>query len=213
MEIEMKYTIRDKACADSIWEDHFLNELGDVDSREAVFMKSAYFDTEDKILSKNDIAFRIRMEGNRIVASLKWNGSSEKGLHIREEINVPIDNPIYFLQPSADIFKESEQGRDLIDLIGDKRLISLLEIHFLRRKLRIDTGKSIFEIAIDTGDIITSEGSKQICELEIELFSGEKEDITAIGNTLAEKYGLTPLNESKYVRGLRLIDKDCVIDK
>jgi len=35
-------------------------------------MKAAYFDTDDYILSKNDIAFRVRMEGTRIVASLKW---------------------------------------------------------------------------------------------------------------------------------------------
>lgn len=205
MEIEMKLAIKEKAEADLIWEHDYLREIGDVDSRETVYMKAAYFDTEDYILSKHDIAFRVRMEGNRVVASLKWNGSSQEGLHIREEVNVPIDDPACFLQPSADIFIESEAGRDLMPMIENKILHSLLEIHFLRRRLRIDTGRSILEVAIDTGDIISGFGNLPICELEIELFSGEQEDVLAIGQVLIDKFNLVPLNESKYSRGLKLI--------
>lgn len=213
MEIEMKFAIRDKYTAEGIWENNYLNELGNVDSKETVYMKSAYFDTEDRILSKNDIAFRVRMEGNRVVASLKWNGSSKDGLHTREEINVPIADPACFLQPSSEIFKESEHGRAMIDLIGLKALHNLLEIHFIRRKLRLDMGRSILEVAIDTGDIITNSGDLPICELEIELFSGEKEDVSIIGDILAKKYDLLPMNESKYARGLRLIAESNDIDK
>ncbi|MDD4583609.1 MAG: CYTH domain-containing protein [Eubacteriales bacterium] len=205
MEIEMKYGIKDKDSAEAIWEDDFLNEMGDVDARETVFMKAAYFDTKDHILSKNDIAFRVRMEGNRIVASLKWNGSGEEGLHIRKEINVPVDDPACFIQPSPDLFKESDTGRMLMNLIGDQLIYSILEIHFLRRRLRLDTGDSIVEVAVDTGEIITDFGNLPICELEIELFSGEKEDVKAIGTKLAEKYNLVPLNVSKYARGLNFI--------
>ncbi|MDD2216743.1 MAG: CYTH domain-containing protein, partial [Eubacteriales bacterium] len=164
-----------------------------------------YFDTKDHILSKNDIAFRVRMEGNRIVASLKWNGSGEEGLHIRKEINVPVDDPACFIQPSPDLFKESDTGRMLMNLIGDQLIYSILEIHFLRRRLRLDTGDSIVEVAVDTGEIITDFGNLPICELEIELFSGEKEDVKAIGTKLAEKYNLVPLNVSKYARGLNFI--------
>ena len=205
MEIELKFTIKDKQVAEEIWEDPYLEELGEVDSKETVYMKAAYFDTEDHILSKNDIAFRIRMEGNRIIASLKWNGS-RKGLHIREEVNVPVDDPACFLQPSPDIFKESEQGKIMMDLVGDKVLNNLLEMHFIRRRIRVDTQNSIVELAIDTGEIITNDGTLPICELEIELFSGEEGDLQSIGETLAEKYELSPLNESKYARGLKFLN-------
>ncbi len=206
MEIELKFTIKDRQVAKEIWEDPYLEELGEVDSKETVYMKAAYFDTEDHILSKNDIAFRIRMEGNRIIASLKWNGSSEEGLHIREEVNVPVDDPACFLQPSPDIFKESEQGKIMMDLVGDKVLNNLLEMHFIRRRIRVDTQNSIVELAIDTGEIITNDGTLPICELEIELFSGEEGDLQSIGETLAEKYELSPLNESKYARGLKFLN-------
>lgn len=205
MEVEMKYAIPDKAKADAIWEDDYLHQIGDADTRETVYMKAAYFDTEQNTLSKNDIAFRVRMEGNRVVASLKWNGSSDHGLHRRQEINVPVDDPACFLQPSAELFRESEAGKELLELLGNEELHSMLETHFLRRRLRVDLGQSIMEVAIDTGDIVTEVGNAPICELEIELFSGEQTDVETLGQVLSGKYDLTPLNDSKYARGLTLI--------
>lgn len=206
MEIEMKYGIGDKEIAKSIWEDEYLLSMEEKDSREKVYMKAAYFDTDDYILSKNDIAFRVRMEGSRIVASLKWNDASEEGLHTREEINVPVNDEACFIMPDPEIFKESDIGRDMISLVSGKTLHSLLETRFLRSRLRIDTGKSICEVAIDEGEIVTDYGSLPICELEIELFSGDQEDVRRIGDTLAEKYGLTAENRSKYARGLKLLE-------
>lgn len=208
MEIEMKYTIRDKETAEAIWEDDYFNEISDASSRETVYMKSAYFDTEEGILLKNDVAFRVRMEGNKVVASLKWNGSSSEGLHTREEVNVPVDDPACFLEPSPEIFQESDQGRAMMELIGKERLYSILEMNFIRRRFRVDYGKSIMELAIDTGDILTTCGEVPICELEIELFSGEQEDVIALGDILKEKYDLIPLDASKYARGLKLL-REC----
>ncbi len=206
MEIEMKYGIRDKETAKSIWEDEYLLSMEEKDSREKVYMKASYFDTDDYILSKNDIAFRVRMEGTRIVASLKWKGASVEGLHTREEINVPVNDEACFIMPDPEIFKESDIGRDMIALVSGKPLRSLLETRFLRSKMRIDTGKSICEVAIDEGEIVTDFGNLPICELEIELFSGDQEDVRKIGDALAEKYSLTSENRSKYARGLKLLE-------
>ena len=71
--------------------------------------------------------------------------------------------------------------------------------------MRIDTGISICEVAIDEGEIVTDFGNLPICELEIELFSGEQEDVRKIGEALAEKYQLTAENMSKYARGWKLL--------
>jgi triphosphatase len=206
MEIEMKYGIGDKETAKSIWEDEYLLSIEEKDSRERVYMKASYFDTDDYILSKNDIAFRVRMEGSRIVASLKCNGASVDGLHTREEINVPVNDEACFIMPDPEIFKESDIGRDMIALVQGKALHSLLETRFLRSRMRIDTGKSICEVALDEGEIVTDFGNLPICEMEIELFSGDQEDVIRIGKTLAEKYQLTAENRSKYARGLKLLE-------
>jgi Uncharacterized conserved protein len=208
MEIEMKYGIGDKEIAKGIWEDEYLSSIEEKDSREKVYMKASYFDTDDYILSKNDIAFRVRMEGTRIVASLKWQGESVEGLHTREEINVPVNDEACFIMPDPEIFKESDTGKDMIALVHGKPLHSLLETRFLRSRVRVDTGKSICEVAIDEGEIVTDFGNLPICELEIELFSGDQEDVRKIGETLAAKYGLTPEDRSKYARGLHLLEEN-----
>lgn len=206
MEIEMKYTIDSKETADKIWEDEGLLLIAEENSREKVYMKAAYFDTEDRILAKNDIAFRVRMEGSRVVASLKWNGECEDGLHTREEINVPFGDEACFIMPDPAIFRESEAGRAMIDILAGRPLHNVLETRFLRSKMKVDSGTCICEVAIDIGEIVTDFGSEPICELEIELFTGDEESIKQIGNGLVTKYGLVPQDQSKYARGLRILN-------
>ena len=204
MEIELKYSIPDKSVAECIWQDPDLLEIEEADSREKLTLKAAYFDTEDGVLSSNDIAFRVRMEGTRLVASLKWNGSADGALHTREEINVPIDGEACLMMPDPAIFKESEIGRQLIGLIDGRQLSSVIEVGFLRRRVRVDTGVSIIEVSIDTGEIVADSGSSPLCELELELFSGQKDDLISLGEKLEKRYSLIPENQSKYARGLLL---------
>lgn len=205
MEIELKYSIADELTADRIWDDELLLSYEEENTREAIKMKASFFDTEDHALLKNDIAFRVRMEGNRVVASLKWNGNAEGALHQRQEINVPIGDETCFLMPSAEVFKESDIGQEVIRLVAGRPLISLLDVTFIRRRFRIDVNDSIMEVSLDRGDIITDNGRLPILELEIELFSGEKDELTAIGQKIMEKYSLSECVESKYARGLQLL--------
>lgn len=208
LEIELKYTIPDKSTAESIWHDPDLQEMEEAGSREKLTLKAAYFDTEDRVLSANDIAFRVRLEGARFVASLKWNGSSDDALHTREEINVPIDGESCLIMPDPAVFKESDIGRHVIDLIAERTLINVMEVGSLRRRVRVDTGVSIIEVSIDTGEIVADSGAIPICELELELFSGEKDDLIALGEKFAARYSLSPESQSKYARGLSLGDQD-----
>ena len=50
-----------------------------------------------------------------------------------------------------------------------------METAVSRRSFRIDTGKALFEISIDSGRIETEYGREPIEEVEIELFSGEQD--------------------------------------
>ncbi len=212
MEIEMKYRIPHKDMIEAIWNDADILKMEETNSREKVFMKASYFDTDDYTLSKNNFAFRIRMEGNRIVASLKLKGESSEGLHTREEINVPVDDEGCFIRPNPAIFRESDAGRQLIEMVGQQPLHSLLETRFLRSKLRIDTGTTLCELAIDVGEIITDFGNLPICEMELELFSGDQEELKKLGDSIAEKYQLIPEDTSKYARGLKILEDHKYLD-
>ncbi|HKM28528.1 MAG TPA: CYTH domain-containing protein [Anaerovoracaceae bacterium] len=205
MEIELKYAVNDPLSSTKIFSDDYLNQIKDSDSEEQITMRAVYFDTKEKDLQNEKIAFRIRQENERIVATIKWNGSAEDGMHIREELNVPVTDTAYLKDPTVEIFNQSPMEDILKSVVGDKKLEPLMEISFIRRQMRIDTGKSISVISLDDGEIRAGSKTMPLRELEIELYSGSQEDMTVMGNKLAEKYNLEPENESKYKRGLELL--------
>ncbi len=204
MEIELKYRIPSAEIADDIWNDKLFCTFEEEASREELCFMARYYDTPDCDLARNDMAYRVRKEGCRWVATLKWRGQNEGALYTREEINVPVSDD------AADpaVFRESEMGAMLMDIIGEKELISLLETRFMRRRFRIDTGDGIFEISIDQGRIITPYGDEPISEVEIELFSGERGELERIGRQMCEEYDLQREAGSKYSRGIAIIKQN-----
>lgn len=206
MEIELKYKIEEEAAADAIFQDSYIEMIKDKQTEETIDMYAVYFDTEDHRLLQEGIAFRIRREGCSLQATLKWNGTEEDGMHKREELNIAVDDPEKLANPDIDIFRESDMGDALLDIVGASPLVPLMEVDSVRHQVRIDTGKSISELSVDRGEVRVGEKRAPILELEIELFSGEEADMIALGDGLAEKYGLHPSNISKFKRGLDLMD-------
>ena len=202
MEIELKYNIPDAATADEIWDNELFKDYEEDGSREETFLAAKYFDTEDYDLSRNEIAYRVRKEGEHTVAALKWKGHSEDGLHVREEINVPVHSE----EPDPSVFKESKIGSQVMAFVGASTLHSILETLVNRRNLRIDTGEGIFEMSVDEGSIVTEYGEVPIREVELELYSGDTEELIKVGSLLRDKYNLTEEDESKYSRGMKLIE-------
>jgi len=207
MEIELKYDIDSKELMDQIWSDDQFASIEEKDSRQEIRMKAAYFDTRDLELMQNRLSFRIRKEGDHCVGTLKHKDRDlgVSGLYAREEINVPVSDGGCFFDPDTDMFKGSDEGHTLIELTQGKELICIFEMVFTRRKFRVDTGEIICEISLDEGEIIAGENRAPISELEIELFSGSKEDLMKIGDDIVSKYGLRPEPLSKYARGKKLI--------
>ncbi len=205
MEIELKYYLNDEIAKERIFNDKHLTEIKDPDFDETIEMKAVYMDTAQKDLMKKEMAFRVRKEGERLVATLKWGGSAKEGLHVRGELNVPVDEQ--FLQsPSVDVFKGSEIYEEIKVAAGDKPLQNVMEMDFTRKLIRVDTGKSISVISLDEGWIRTIGGNAPISELEIEFYSGDQDDMIALGLELAVKYNLQPSDKSKYQRGLELLE-------
>jgi inorganic triphosphatase YgiF len=204
MEIELKYTIPDEETARQIWEDALFSEFEEEGTREELKIDARYFDTDSFDLARNEVAYRIRREGDRLVAALKWKGHSEDGLHVREELNVPVQDD----EPDLDVFHESSIGCEVLKFAENKELKCILQTSFLRRKFRIDTGTGLFEFSVDSWEIVTDYGVQPINEVEVELFSGETEELMEIGRKLQEEYGLKEENNSKYYRGLLMIEEN-----
>lgn len=205
MEIELKYLVDSEETANRIFSDEYICSIKDADTEETLDMQAVYFDTEDRRLFREGIAFRVRKEGEVLQATLKWNGSSEDGMHVREEINVPVDDESKLVTPDIKIFELSEMSQVLEDLVGERKLEPLVNMNFTRRQVRVDTGSSISELSVDLGEILCNGQFARISELEIELFSGSEEDMKELGEKIASKYGLKSENTSKLKRGLDLL--------
>ena len=204
MEIELKYNIPDEETAQLIWEDKLFRDMEESDSREELRIDTMYFDTDGFDLARNEVAYRIRREGDRLVAALKWKGHSEDGLHVREELSVPVEDDT----PDLDTFHESSIGSEASKFADGKELKCILQTNFQRRRFRIDTGSGMFEFSIDFGEIVTEYGTEPISEVEIELFAGDTEELIKIGKKLQDKYKLPEENRSKYYRGIELIKEN-----
>lgn len=201
MEIELKYAVGSKEIADKIWDDEDLKKIEEQGTRETVIMNASYFDTDDLDLCKNDMAYRVRREGDRLIAALKWGGDSDGALHKREEINIPVMDT----KPNPVIFEACDIGDDLLNILGGKELHTILEMQINRRRFRVDTENTILEVSIDGGRIVTENGETPVCEVEIELFSGSEEVMMKVGQALADKYELVSEKRSKFYRGLMLL--------
>lgn len=94
---------------------------------------------------------------------------------------------------------------DIEAAVGDKPLKPIMNIDCLRRQISVDTGKSISVVSLDIGTILTDTATAPITELEIELYSGDEDDMISLGRELASKYNLIPENKSKFQRGLELL--------
>jgi triphosphatase len=204
MEIELKFLVDESFTRDRFFNDSHLKKMADEETMETIEMKAVYYDTEDCDMLKKEIAFRIRHEGDRPVATLKWGGGAENGLHARGELNVTVDEA-YCQAPRASIFAGSEIYEEIGEEAGEKLLRPVMEMNYVRKQVRIDTGKSICVMSYDEGEITTTGGSAPISELEIELYSGDQDDMIALGQELAQKYNLQPCDVSKYQRGLELL--------
>ena len=204
METELKYALRSEEQIDRIFNDPvLLRYMGD-DEQEMKPMSAVYYDTEDRALSERYITFRIRKEGDRYVATMKWNGSVENGLSRREELNVPLSAE-EAASPSLGIFEQSDIGDVLAEAAAGKTLVPVMEMDFVRRSVRLDTGSSISELSADIGDISAGGQKAPILELELELYAGDEDDMLRFGAEIAERYGLKAENSSKFARGFALL--------
>lgn len=204
MEIELKFLIEEEFTKDRILQDDHLRKMTDEAEIEVIPMRALYYDTENQDLRNRGFAFRVRYENGLPVATMKWGGSSEDGLHRRGELNVTVDEE-FAKNPDMHIFKGSEIYADLEDMVEDSKLVPVIEMKFVRKQIHVDTGRSISVVSCDEGEIITIKGNAPISELEVELYSGDQDDMIALGTELATKYNLKAEDKSKYQRGLELL--------
>ncbi|MDT8902490.1 CHAD domain-containing protein [Anaeroselena agilis] len=167
-------------------------------------LESWYFDTAEGDLQEAGLAYRIRLEGGRWVATVKTDGSAAGGLHERREWNVTVDGP----EPSYDYFRATEAGPLLAAAAGDAPLEPRFSTVFDRRRADVAFADSRIEVAADRGMILAGGREEAIAEVELELKEGSAAAVLALGAELARQLPLAVEPRSKYFRALVLAGLD-----
>ncbi|EEX35054.1 MULTISPECIES: CYTH and CHAD domain-containing protein [Vibrio] len=196
-EIELKFfvspdfsnALRDKISQTKVLQ-HSCRELG-----------NTYFDTPDNWLRQHDIGLRIRRFDDVYVQTVKTSGRVVAGLHQRPEFNAEHDSndPLLSLHPS-DIWPT---GKDTETLQSE--LTPLFSTNFTREQwlIAMPDGSQI-EVAFDQGKVEAGDKEDPICEVELELKSGQTDALFTLARSFSEEGGMRLGNLSKAAKGYRL---------
>lgn len=159
-----------------------------------------YYETADKLLRRHDMGLRIRGDAGRYEMTMKIAGRVTGGLHQRPEYNVELSKPELDLALlPAEVWPE---GLDVVALQTEVQ--PLFSTDFEREKWVVAQGTSRIELALDRGEVKAGEHREPICELELELLSGETADLLALAESLVTEPGLRQGSLSKAARGYHL---------
>ena len=209
-ELEIKFALRDPKQGHAVFEDKWICSLMDPGSVQTLPMRAIYYDTPDRRLAASRIGYRVRKEGENLIATFKWSPAEETmGLARRLEYNLPAeteapDISLFLPLLQKEPFPEAD---DLIQSISECREITPLFVSDCTRALGALTFHgSRIELSMDTGELLAGALRDPVCELECELLDGTEEDLTAFGAELIRRFGLKHLNDSKLKRGLALAE-------
>ncbi|MGE5320264.1 MAG: CHAD domain-containing protein [Hyphomicrobiaceae bacterium] len=158
-----------------------------------------YFDTPDFALSAEGVALRVRRVGRRWLQTLKTEGERQGGLSRRAEFEMPVSRgaPDWNRFPAEALARVPESLR--------AQLAPVFETRFHRTAWLIGgKGGAQIEVALDVGAVIAGERSQPICEVELELKSGQPDALFALALEWAAAFDCLPFDISKAERGVRL---------
>jgi len=159
-----------------------------------------YYDTPKLELHESAMALRLRRAGRQWLQTLKGGGSVKAGMHQRNEWEIPVSRAaLDFSSPQT-----AEWGEHL-PLRLRKKLQPVFVTDFSRTSRMLDWQGAQIELCMDRGEVYTEQHSTPICELELELKSGEPRQLFELALALLDivPFELEPV--SKAEQGYRLL--------
>ena len=151
---------------------------------------SHYYDTPDEALAAAGASLRLRTEAaGRTVQTLKTG----LGL-VRDEVEAEV-------APGHLDLSWPELASLGLAAIGPDPLAPRFSVHVRRRSGVVEAGASRIEAAFDEGEIRAGDRREVVCEVELELMEGDREDLLTLARRLAAELPLTLSLRSKSARG------------
>jgi len=158
---------------------------------------SIYYDTAQLELRQHAMALRLRRVGKQWVQTLKGGGQVSAGLHQRNEWETPVPTE----QLDFDALKAC--GGELPHGVRN-RLQPAFVTDFTRNMRLLDYEGAQIELCLDSGEIRAGQASCPISELELELKSGEPQQLFKLALALLDIVPLEVEHTSKAEYGYLL---------
>ncbi len=159
-----------------------------------------YYDTPKLELRESGMALRLRRIGRQWLQTLKGGGSVQAGLHRRDEWEIPVSRAaLDFSSPQTAEWEEHLPPR------LRKKLQPVFVTDFSRTSRMLEWQGAQIELCMDHGEVRTEQHGIPICELELELKSGEPRQLFELALALLEIAPLELEQVSKAEQGYRLL--------
>ncbi|MCQ2503871.1 MAG: CYTH domain-containing protein [Saccharofermentans sp.] len=215
MESEVKLAFATKEELFGIIDNEWFSDFClDTAPKEAVKITNTYYDTPDRAFMKKGGSIRVRVyeneDGKRFEQTVKYGGGVTEGLHQRYEWNVDISTDKCDLSKFKKMAEEADDPTDLfneiLEDIDTDNLVALCSIEIERTTYMFGFGDSMMEACFDYGVIEGNDKKDVICELEIELESGDVVDLKDMAQFIIDNTEGKPYNKSKFQRAISLLD-------
>ncbi|MEN9465035.1 MAG: hypothetical protein RL217_1216 [Pseudomonadota bacterium] len=164
-----------------------------------VTLNNTYFDDEKAELAKAKAALRIREKNGQFEQTFKCQNAS-LGLQQSGEWNWPV--PTACLNTA--VFEQEDVAAHWPKTLNPSALQSVFCSEFTRQTWRYCHEQTEIEIALDQGKISTTTAEQPLCEVELELLTGEVAHLWQLAELLNQTTPLWLSDISKAERGYAL---------
>lgn len=159
-----------------------------------IHMETVYYDTPTGSLSAKRYTLRRRLENEISVCTLKVPVGEARGEWETENV---------FIEHAIPVLIAGGAPEELQELVKDG-LIPVCGAKFTRLARTIVLENAVAELALDHGYLFGGGENAPLCEVELELKSGDQESFDSYARSFAKEFSLEEEQESKFARALRL---------
>ncbi|WP_424946104.1 CYTH domain-containing protein [Candidatus Spongiihabitans sp.] len=160
-----------------------------------------YYDTKNRTLENDQCSLRARREGRKFRAAFKLPGHITDGMSQRQEYECDIDG---WLKNAGKLPDGDLKSLVLNHIEETEKLFAMVTVDMQRQIVNLEVNGTKIEMVADQGTITGNGREVEICEIELELKSGEINIVKEIGDELKAKYELNPSRLTKHQIGLEL---------
>lgn len=167
-------------------------------------LDATYYDTPGLKLRRNGLSFRVRKEGRKFVQCVKARDHAA-GAFARFEWEVAVKSP----EPDVDRIRANPVLGELMGGDDPARLEPLFRSRIRRTSLRLvsESGDEL-SCDMDQGEIAAKGDTVPVCELELELVSGDPAHLFDVARRVVATVPARLVNRSKGDRGYALASAD-----